>query len=272
MLVAYFSVGVTEKGYVDVEVELNLGSRAGHSSVPKPGLGVLSKLGAVAHKAEQRQMTMYLNDATVEMCQVVSREFGFLGKFILRNIRFFWPIARPILNRTIIASLFRTTSTVTMFNGGIKHNVLPSQGRLIINHRIHPEDNISKVLERDKSLMLDEHMTVTALRPAEPHPVAPFDETAVGYHSVKVAIEQTFGPDKVLVVPGLFVAASDSRHYLRLTDACYRFLPTCITLADAGRYHGPDEKISLENYEQTINFYINLIRNADSKSVTELYH
>jgi carboxypeptidase PM20D1 len=58
------------------------------------------------------------------------------------------------------------------------------------------------------------------------------------------------------------VAASDSRHYAALTKNIYRFLPITLRSEDAKRYHGINERISLQDYERCVRFYLQLIRNG----------
>jgi len=47
-----------------------------------------------------------------------------------------------------------------------------------------------------------------------------------------------------------------------LTTNVYRFLPITLKPDDAKRYHGIDERISVEDYERLIRFYAQLIRNS----------
>ena len=73
-------------------------------------------------------------------------------------------------------------------------------------------------------------------------------------------IRQLF-PD-VIVAPSLLVAATDSRHFAGLSDNVYRFAPLQLTQQDISRLHGIDERISVEDYERCVKFYIQLIRNS----------
>lgn len=36
-----------------------------------------------------------------------------------------------------------------------------------------------------------------------------------------------------------------------------------LKLSDVGRYHGHNERISVENYHQSVNFYYRVMKNAD---------
>ena len=48
-----------------------------------------------------------------------------------------------------------------------------------------------------------------------------------------------------------------------------RFTPAFTTKNDLNRFHGYDERISLKNYVQVVEFYYRLIRNSDTKLETE---
>lgn len=61
------------------------------------------------------------------------------------------------------------------------------------------------------------------------------------------------------------VAGTDTKHYLDLTKSVYRFLPSLLGPEDLKRFHGFNERISVKNYEQTINYFYHLMMNADKK-------
>ena len=51
-------------------------------------------------------------------------------------------------------------------------------------------------------------------------------------------------------------------HYAKLSDNIYRFVPIRVGREDARRLHGTDERISIQDYEQCVRFFIQLIRNS----------
>ena len=57
------------------------------------------------------------------------------------------------------------------------------------------------------------------------------------------------------VAPGLFVAASDSKHFWGLADNIYRFNPVTLHVSETSMFHGNDERIGVRNYAQTVAFY-----------------
>ena len=95
---------------------------------------------------------------------------------------------------------------------------------------------------------------------AEPSPVSPID--AAGYAAIQKTIRQVF-PEGV-VAPGLMLGATDGRHMDGISDAVYRFSPVRARPEDLPRFHGTNERISIDNYVEMIQFYHQLLRNAGS--------
>ena len=52
---------------------------------------------------------------------------------------------------------------------------------------------------------------------------------------------------------------------------CFRFAPTYMLPDDLKRFHGVNERISIQNYEEAINFYYHVIKNADEKQLPEIH-
>ena len=121
--------------------------------------------------------------------------------------------------------LVRTTSAVTVIEGGVKENVIPSSASAIINHRIHPVDTIDSVINYDRSLIASDaiEIQIEKLTAFEPHPISPHDGASFGYNTIKKAIYTVF--NDTIVVPGIMVASTDTKWYLGLTKSIYRFTP-----------------------------------------------
>lgn len=59
------------------------------------------------------------------------------------------------------------------------------------------------------------------------------------------------------------VANTDTIHYSNLTDKIYRFTPVIMDLDKFSMFHGIDEKISIDEYNEVVQFYYRLMTNAD---------
>ena len=60
------------------------------------------------------------------------------------------------------------------------------------------------------------------------------------------------------------LAGSDSRYFGPVADNVYRFSPVRATPEDLPRFHGTNERISVANYTEMIQFYHRLIENASA--------
>ena len=57
------------------------------------------------------------------------------------------------------------------------------------------------------------------------------------------------------VAPGLFVAASDSKHYWNLAPQIFRFNPVTLHKDETSMFHGHNERISVRNHAQCVAFF-----------------
>ena len=81
------------------------------------------------------------------------------------------------------------------------------------------------------------------------------------YKALTRTIRETF-PD-VIVAPGLMVAATDSRHYARRWPTASSASRRCArTAEDLKRFHGTNERLSIENYADMIRFYRRLMEST----------
>jgi len=154
----------------------------------------------------------------------------------------------------------RTTTAPTIFNSGVKDNVLPAQAKAVINFRILPGDTISSVVNHIKKTVNNSQIKIKVLDGASnPSDVSSISTT--GFKIIQKSIAEIFSP--VIIAPSLVIGASDSRHYAVVTKNIYKFLPLMVTKDDLARIHGTNERISFANYEKVVKFYIQLIRNSN---------
>lgn len=66
---------------------------------------------------------------------------------------------------------------------------------------------------------------------------------------------------------GVMIGNTDTVHYTSLTNCIYRYSPTFLYPEDLTRFHGVNERISVKNYEEAINFYYHLIINAAKEKI-----
>lgn len=188
-------------------------------------------------------------------------------KLVYSNQWLFSPLlSRVFASRPSSNALVRTTTAVTVIRGGVKDNVLPSSSEAVVNHRIHPMQTVAEVIAFDEALIADERVKVEVKGDFnEAHPLSPYDNAAFGYQTIKQSLRQVF--TDTIVIPGILIATTDTRWYLPLTKAVYRFSPSVLLTEDMSRFHGHNERIAVDNYLKTVNFYHHIMLNSDKSEL-----
>ena len=71
---------------------------------------------------------------------------------------------------------------------------------------------------------------------------------------------------EVLVSPNLVVGATDSRHFRDISDDIYRFSPIHLNNDTKKSFHGLNERLAVEDFYDSIRFYIQFIQNTDEQN------
>lgn len=250
-------IGVAEKG--SVNIELTYKKDGGHSSMP-PRTSVIGTLSRAVNRIERRPMAGHYKGLIVETFNPLIPYMSYTQRLAFNNTWLFRGLIKRKLSRNAATNAaLRTTAAKTIFEAGFKENVLPVDGRVIINFRVHPNNTIEEVEQYVRKRIRNDDIYVRALdRARNPSPVS--NTGAEPYRMLRQTIRESF--DQALVAPALFVAASDSRHFHNLTSNLYRFRPIRARHEDRPRVHGIDERIGIENYLEMIQFQIRLIENV----------
>lgn len=250
-------IGIAEKGYLSLE--LSVQTAGGHSSIPPidTAIGIISR---ALQRLEAAPFPARLSGPTRRMLEYLGPEMAWPQRLALANLWLFDPLVRKQLAAsTLTNAIIRTTLAPTLFNAGMTEYSLPTQARAVVNLRIVPGDTIAGVTEHVRQTIDDPRVKIAAL-PIRVEPSAVSDIEAASFSVIHRTIRQAI--PEVLVAPALLVAGTDSRHYAPLTKNIYRFLPITLRPDDARRYHGINERISLQDYERCVRFYTQLIRNS----------
>uniref|UniRef100_A0A8C2HNN9 Peptidase M20 domain containing 1, tandem duplicate 2 n=1 Tax=Cyprinus carpio TaxID=7962 RepID=A0A8C2HNN9_CYPCA len=156
----------------------------------------------------------------------------------------------------------RTTTAVTMFNSGVKINIIPSYAEAFVNFRIHSAQTLQEVLELVKS---DQRVKVELVNGFDPLPISSYDEQVFGFQIIKKTVQSMF--PQLTVAPGICVGNTDSRHYKDIQKDIYHFVPSWFKPGDPQRFHSVNERISIQNYEEIVLFYFQLIQNNDIRKL-----
>jgi len=254
-------VGVSEKGYVTVE--LTATTPGGHSSTP-PRDTAVSVLARAVERVQGSPMPASVERGVGKFADFIAPEMAFGYRLVFSNRTLFGPLLGAVLSGgQATNATIRTTTAATVFQAGVKDNVLPATARALVNFRIVPGDTSAAVLAHVNRVIEDPRVVARPLPETlnEPSPVSSTDSRA--FARIAQTVRDVF-PD-TLVAPSTFIGATDGRLYTRVAPDTYRFLPVPLTSQDIGRIHGKDERIAVADLANAVRFYRQLMRASDAE-------
>ena len=290
------AVGVREKGYLDINIELD--TTGGHSSRPPDhtGIGIMSQL-VVSLEKEPFGSKLTSDNPLLDLLQVVgarSEEIDDLTRELYLGAKHSHGIRSQLSARLAsdesLKYLQRTSQAVDLIHSGVKINSLPEKTTLGINHRISMEltaqdcvdrvlkhvlkvsddNNLGVVLSNGTVLSEGDHglFNVSVVQPLDPSPVSRTLDSQ--WNVLAGSIRHTFqdvvanASGEVSVAPMIVGGYTDASRYWPLSDNVYRFIGVS---GGAGNAHAIDEYLELESHIQTVCFLYDYILNVDEHSV-----
>lgn len=292
--------GVTEKGYIDVEIVVRV--PGGHSSVPPKhnGIGVMGEL--ITH-VEANPYNPHLHDENpflgiLQCGALYAPEFPHkLKKELRRRGDGRGPKACHKEDRLALEAareggdavkyLFTTSAAPDLISGGAKVNALPERTVLTVNHRVNVGDHTSDVREhlariadkvaRKHNLTLHaftdgeaetpSSITLRAVGVLEPAPVSPtevLDGGAVTPWSILSGTTRALYGEDTIMAPALMTGNTDTRYYWGLSSHIFRFMPGYdVDQNFMEGIHTVDEKISILAHVRGVQWYSIFLRNMD---------
>ncbi|MCK4796784.1 MAG: peptidase dimerization domain-containing protein, partial [Spirochaetes bacterium] len=148
------------------------------------------------------------------------------------------------------------------FNSGVKENIIPQSASATINFRIIPETTIASVIARVQKTINDERIIIKPGNfSSEPSKIS--STYSFGYKTINKTISEIF--PEILVAPYLLVGATDSRHFSEISENIYRFSAININERNIKSFHGLNEKLPVSDFQNSIRFYTQLIKNSSLK-------
>ncbi|XP_067913450.1 N-fatty-acyl-amino acid synthase/hydrolase PM20D1-like isoform X1 [Heterodontus francisci] len=253
-------IATSEKGYVTISLSVSMPT--GHSSMP-PKESSIGILAAAVSKLENNPMPrMFGQGPERGLLEHLSSQLRFPLNVVMANLWLFAPlVSRMMETKPSTNSIIRTTTAVTEFHAGVKANVIAPSARATVNFRLHPVHKLQQLLNQIQNIISDERVKIEVLDHHPSLPMSSYDDTSFGYQVIKGTIGNIF--PEVAVAPGLCIAGTDTKHYQKLTRQLYRFIPMILNEEDLTRIHGVNERISVKNYEEIVQFYFHLMQNSD---------
>ena len=253
-------IGIAEKGYLSLELLVE--AEGGHSSMP-PAHTAVGILSAAIARLEDHQFAATIPDPVRSQFAFLGPEQGWFRRVIFANLWLFAPLVKSQMEKApSTGAMLRTTIAPTMLEGSIKENILPMRARGVVNLRLLPGMSSDQAIRRVIDIVGDPRVKIaaTGTSRSEPSPVSSPDSDA--FRKLHRAVKAIF--PEAIVAPSLVLGATDTRHFIALSDNLFRFLPARLSRDDLKRYHGVNERISVDNYAEFVRFYMRYLREAAS--------
>lgn len=151
--------GISEKGSVNVRVEVT--TPGGHSSLPPPhtSIGILAEL-LVEIEANPFKAHLARNSPPYKTVQCLAVHVPNLPDRLRRDIlasaysdKALRAAESVLFTNLAFKNLVRTTQAIDIIQGGVKVNALPEQAWAVVNHRISTESSIAATEAHDIDLL-----------------------------------------------------------------------------------------------------------------------
>ncbi|HEY2467141.1 MAG TPA: M20/M25/M40 family metallo-hydrolase [Terracidiphilus sp.] len=253
-------VEATEKVYADYEVTAR--NPGGHSSRPRPD-NAIYELTAALNKLAAYSFPFELNEVTRTYFQNLSKQETGQTAQDIKAILATPPdlgaagrlSAEPDFN-----SNFRTTCVATMLQAGHARNALAQTAQANVNCRIFPGHSPEEIRQQLISVFSDSKLNVNYVSDAgavsdtapERKPIVP-----------PPPIKEVFGPlaritnqiwPGVPVTPVMENGASDSIYFAQAGIPCYGYSAIALE-RDDDRAHGQDERLPVDSYWKSLDFF-----------------
>jgi acetylornithine deacetylase/succinyl-diaminopimelate desuccinylase-like protein len=249
-----FTVQASEKVYMDLALEAT--DKGGHSSLPAPGNPIYNLSSALVRIADYK-FPVNITD----VARLFFERSALVGKGQLASdLR---AISDGRGNSDALARVstipfynarLRTTCVATRVEAGHANNALPQLARGIVNCRILPGESPAGIEAKIRQLA-GKDVQVTLVDPPVSSPPSPVGGEVL--HTLeRLVAEQWPG---VPLSPTMEAGATDGLYVRRAGIPTYG-VSAMSTDPDDVRAHGKDERVSVEGFYQTTEFWYRLIR------------
>ena len=247
-------IGTAEKGTMCVELKAK--SSGGHASTP-PVHTIVGKLSQAVVKVESHPFKRHLTKPVKEMLDTLGRHSGFGYKILFANMWLFEGLFDQVCKKSggELNAMLRTTCAVTKMEGSKAFNVIPPVASVGMNLRLMNGDTVDTAKAYLEKVIDDPNVEVSVVSGTNPSPDS--DTSCKEWQMLCQSVADTW--EGAIVSPYLMMAASDSRHYARITDRVYKFSAMKMSKEERGMIHGNNERVPVATLVKAVEFYVRLM-------------
>ncbi|CAG2011306.1 unnamed protein product [Fusarium graminearum] len=291
--------GVSEKGYVDVEIVVR--TKGGHSSMPPvhTSAGIAAELVSIIENNPYPPQ-LYQDNPLLDFlwCGAEHAPGFMIGlKYLLPRrgqtgiLETIKQLSFPRLVSRVnkmAGYLISTTQAVDVIHGGVKVNALPERTTILINHRVNVGESTELVRQKITKLAdvvaKRHHLALHAFDDTEekessilirfmgsvlePAPVTPTqasnEEKDTPWSVISGTTRSLYGK-QVVMAPGIMPANTDTKYYWKLSRHIFRYSPGWDpeVLSIEG-IHTVNERVSVVAHIKTVQWYVYFLKNVDN--------
>jgi carboxypeptidase PM20D1 len=263
-------IGIAQKGYLSLE--LSIEGQGGHSSEP-PVQSIIGILSEAIVKLEKAQFPYRIDPAIRAQYRYLGPEmdkdkqpmfaavaFGKDGNMTDLEKQFIEEMAKSPFTQASI----RTSMATTMFNAGIKDNVLPNSASAVVNFRNMAGDTVESIIEHVKKAINDDRISIKDIS-ASINASSMADPYGDAYKMTEKTIRQIWGND--LIVAPVYVSGGSDGKWFMTSDfdaPVYGFRAIQVeNMEETKGFHGINERILVREHGKTIAYFSQLLSNLE---------
>jgi acetylornithine deacetylase/succinyl-diaminopimelate desuccinylase-like protein len=244
--ISFINIQTTEK--IPYNILATATGPSGHASIPLPN-NALAALARGVTKVHEWMAPIRINETTrsyfsalarVERDRSMKDAMEALGSS--QDPAVLGPAAEIVSREPRYNALLRTGVSLTLLNGGIRSNVIPSQGTANFNVRVLPGEDIREIVA-DLNRVAGESQVVFTLN-GEPHSSPPISSANTALYEALTLAGKTMAPD-VVVSPFMSTGATDAAVLRAKGIPTYGILPLPMAVEDDLRMHGDNERVPI---------------------------
>jgi len=261
--VEYWEVMPSQK--LALEVKLTAIGTPGHGSLPFANSAPNRLVRALDRIRKYKTPVIVLPEVASYFKQIARFETGERRDQLknlpesLKNRKFYRWFVRHLQWNAMV----RNTISITGMEGSSKVNVIPAEASAVLDCRLLPSQDPKTFLDALRSVIDDNHVSVTCQNDEAQTPSAPVDSPL--FNMISNVIDAHF--PKTPVVSFSPFSSNDNRFYLQHGINAYGFFPFLFSRSELDRMHGNDERISVENMKLGVKMLYDIaVRFAGSSS------
>ena len=242
---------------------------SGHASVPLPQ-NVLAALARAVSRVHEWKSPVKLNETTrLYFARLARIEKNPVMKAAMLRVsspgasKRQIDAAGAILSREPLHNaVLRTGQSLTLMNGGIRSNVIPSEGTATFNVRVLPNDDVRAVLSAFNAVAKESQVTFALTgEPRVSPPVSPV--TAALYQAMESSAIAMV--PNTTVIPFMSTGATDGAALRAKGIPTYGILPMPLPMVDELRMHGDNERVPVAALGWAAEFLYRTLQRVTSK-------